>query len=93
MVGSAQCPKPPAGWKCRRPPGHRGKCLVYPTWKAARVFVPGEALLRLQLASERAHLWRYHPGPWETCGYPTCVRDREYLGAQGIVTKTGTKLR
>lgn len=93
MARPLECDRPPAGWRCLRRTGHRGLCTVYPTRRAAKVFVPSEALLRLSLASERAHLARRHRGEWEACGVETCTRDRAYLGANGIVGKNGQALR
>ena len=93
MAGSLDCTRPPAGWKCLRRAGHRGICTVYPLTRTAKVFVPSEALMRLSLASERAHLARRHHGDWEACGVETCTRDRVYLGAHGIVGKNGRTLR
>ena len=87
------CDRPPAGWRCTRQPGHKGPCAAIPTRKAATVYVPTEALMRLRLASERSHIGRRHHGVWESCTVETCSRDRIYLGQHGIVDVTGRKLR
>ena len=93
MARALDCTRPPAGWRCLRRVDHRGACTVYPTRRAAKVFVPSEALMRLSLASERAHLARRHAGAWEGCPLETCTRDRAYLGANGIVGKNGRALK